>query len=99
MLLAESIREGIRAATFLSRPYGFNSPALSLQGVITASLGVSSVPTHATPGASVEQQKNELLKAADQALYQAKERGKNQSAAAEAGGAGPLRFKTGHERV
>jgi diguanylate cyclase (GGDEF)-like protein len=96
MDLAEAIREAIRAATFLSRPYGFNSPALSLQGTITASLGVSSVRTHATPGASVEQQKNELLKAADQALYQAKEKGKNQSAAAELTGGvgGRLRFKT-----
>ncbi len=84
MEIAERIREAIRSATFLSRPYGFNSPALSLQGTITASLGVSSVRTHATPATSVEQQKNELLRAADQALYQAKEGGKDRSAAAAA---------------
>ncbi|MEO8432424.1 MAG: sensor domain-containing diguanylate cyclase [Acidobacteriota bacterium] len=82
MEIAERIREAIRSATFLSRPYGFNSPALSLQGTITASLGVSSVRTHATPATSVEQQKNELLRAADQALYQAKEGGKDRTAAA-----------------
>ncbi len=82
MEIAERIREAIRSATFLSRPYGFNSPALNLQETITASLGISSVRTHATVPAAVEQQKNELLRAADQALYQAKEGGKDRSAAA-----------------
>jgi diguanylate cyclase (GGDEF)-like protein len=80
--IAESIREAIASATFLSRPYGFNSPALNLQGTITASLGVSSIEEHATPSAAVEQQKNELLRFADQALYQAKEGGKDRIAAA-----------------
>ena len=84
MEIAERIRDAIRSATFLSRPYGFNSPALNLQGTITASLGVSSVRMHATAGAPVEQQKNELLRSADQALYQAKEGGKNRIAAAQA---------------
>jgi len=75
--IAESIRDAIASATFLSRPYGFNSPALNLQGTITASLGVSSIEEHATPGSAVEQQKNELLRFADQALYQAKSEGRN----------------------
>ena len=85
-------RSGTRSAasTFLSRPYGFNEPALNLHGVITASLGVSSIRSHATPGASVEQQKNELLRAADAALYRAKEHGKDRCAAATPRGhAGP----------
>ncbi|MGE5277279.1 MAG: sensor domain-containing diguanylate cyclase [Acidobacteriota bacterium] len=80
---AEGIREAIRGATFLSRPYGFNEPALNLHGQITASLGVSSIRSHATPAASVEQQKNELLRSADAALYRAKQHGKDRSAAAE----------------
>jgi diguanylate cyclase (GGDEF)-like protein len=79
---AESIREAIRGATFLSRPYGFNEPALNLHGRITASLGVSSIRAHATPAASVEQQKNELLRSADAALYRAKSGGKDRAAAA-----------------
>ena len=86
MDIAELIREAISSATFLSRPYGFNSPALNLQGTITASLGISSVSTHATPDAAVEQQKNELLRSADQALYSAKEGGKDRIAAAGASG-------------
>jgi len=82
MEVAEAIRSSIRGATFLFRPYGFNEAALNLQGVITASLGLSSIRSHATPGASVEQQKNELLRAADTALYRAKERGKDRCTAA-----------------
>ena len=77
-----SIRHSIRSATFLFRPYGFNEPALNLQGVITASLGLSSIRSHATTGASVEQQKNELLRAADTALYRAKDHGKDRCTAA-----------------
>ena len=75
---AEAVRDAIRSATFLSRPYGFNEPALYLQGMITASLGVSSIRSNATAGASIEQQKNELLRYADAGLYQAKQRGKDQ---------------------
>jgi len=82
MEIAEAIRTAIRSATFLFRPYGFNEPALNLQGVITASLGLSSIRSHATAGASVEQQKNELLRAADTALYRAKEHGKDRCTAA-----------------
>jgi diguanylate cyclase (GGDEF)-like protein len=82
MAVAENIRRAVREATFLSRPYGFNSPPLNLSDTITASLGVSSIRSCATAGASVEQQKNELLRAADAALYKAKEHGKDQATAA-----------------
>jgi diguanylate cyclase (GGDEF)-like protein len=82
MTVAEDIRMAVREATFLSRPYGFNSPPLNLSSTVTASLGVSSIRSCATPAASVEQQKNELLRTADAALYKAKERGKDQSSSA-----------------
>ncbi|HEV2063194.1 MAG TPA: sensor domain-containing diguanylate cyclase [Thermoanaerobaculia bacterium] len=78
----ENIRRAVREATFLSRPYGFNSPPLNLADTITASLGVSSIRACATPAASVEQQKNELLRDADAALYKAKQHGKDQVMAA-----------------
>ena len=82
MEIAQSIRNTIRASTFLSRPYGFNDPALNLHGVLTASLGISSIRSHTTPGASVEQHKNELLRSADAALYRAKQMGKDRCVAA-----------------
>jgi diguanylate cyclase (GGDEF)-like protein len=80
--VAEAVRHAIKTTTFVPRPYGFNNPALNLQGMITASLGVASIRANATPGASVEQQKNELLHAADTALYRAKEHGKDRCIAA-----------------
>ena len=82
MEVAEAVRHAVRSTTFVPRPYGFNNPALNLQGTITASLGVASIRANATPAASVEQQKNELLHAADTALYKAKEHGKDRCLAA-----------------
>ena len=79
MQAAEVIREAIRSATFLSAPTDSTSRPSTCTAVITASLGVSSIRSHATPAASVEQQKNELLRAADAALYRAKEHGKDRS--------------------
>jgi len=82
--LSESIRAAIREGVYLSRPYGFNEPALSLR-TVSASLGVASVRENTTPGSSIEQQKNELLRAADAAMYRAKESGKNQCQLASPG--------------
>jgi diguanylate cyclase (GGDEF)-like protein len=82
--LCEAVREAILHSVFLPRPYGFNEPALSLKN-LSASLGISSVRQNATLGAPIEQQKNELLRAADTAMYRAKEGGKNLSIAADPG--------------
>jgi len=82
--LAENVRETIRRAVYLSRPYGFNEPALSLRN-LSASLGIASVRENTTAGAPIEQQKNELLRAADAAMYRAKETGKNQTQVAVPG--------------
>ena len=82
--LAENVRDTIRRAVYLSRPYGFNEPALSLRN-LSASLGIASVRENTTAGAPIEQQKNELLRAADAAMYRAKETGKNQTQVAVPG--------------
>jgi len=75
--VAERIRQAIQDWTFLPMSIGPGEPALSLKGVITMSLGVASYRKHCTPGRPPAEQKNELLKKADAALYGAKERGKN----------------------
>lgn len=82
--LAETVRETIRRGVYLSRPYGFNEPALSLRN-LSASMGIASVRENTTAGAPIEQQKNELLRAADAAMYRAKEAGKNQTQVATPG--------------
>ena len=75
--IAERIRAAIQDWTFLPMAIGPGEPALKLKGVITMSLGVASYRRHCTPGRPPAEQKNELLKKADAALYHAKDAGKN----------------------
>ena len=75
--IAERIRAAIQDWTFLPMAIGPGEPALKLKGVITMSLGVASYRRHCTPGRPPSEQKNELLKKADAALYHAKDAGKN----------------------
>lgn len=77
VVVAERIRRAIADWTFLPMAMGPGEPALNLKGVITMSVGVSSYRMHCTPGRSPAEQKNELLKKADSALYLAKTRGKD----------------------
>lgn len=75
--VGERIRQAIQDWTFLPMAIGPGEPALSLRGVITMSVGVASWRRHCTRERSAAEQKNELLKKADAALYHAKEAGKN----------------------
>ncbi|HYN40413.1 MAG TPA: sensor domain-containing diguanylate cyclase [Thermoanaerobaculia bacterium] len=77
MEIAERIRAAIQEWTFLPMSIGPGEPALKLKGVITMSFGVASYRRHCTPGRPPSEQKNELLKKADAALYHAKDAGKN----------------------
>jgi diguanylate cyclase (GGDEF)-like protein len=76
-LVAERIRAAIADWTFLPMAIGPGEPAISIKGVITMSIGVSSYRVHCPKGKSVAEQKNELLRRADSALYLAKTSGKN----------------------
>ena len=76
--LAEEIRRAIADNTFLSREWGYHMPALHLGGIISASIGLAQhVPQHGT-SASIDMEKNELVKRADAAMYRAKSQGRNQ---------------------
>jgi diguanylate cyclase (GGDEF)-like protein len=75
--VAEEIRRAIETTTFLEREWGFSMPPLRLAGILSASIGVA--PYVPDPGAAeaVDQEKNDLLRRADKAMYQAKSLGKN----------------------
>jgi diguanylate cyclase (GGDEF)-like protein len=75
--LAERIRQAISDWTFLPMAIGPGEPALNLKGVITMSIGISSYQVHCRGKKSTAEQKNELLRRADSALYLAKTGGKN----------------------
>jgi len=83
--IAERVRQAIAAWTFLPMAIGPGEPALNLEGIVTMSAGVASYRAHCTPGRPPAEQKNELLKKADAALYAAKTRGKNCVVAASTG--------------
>jgi len=75
--VAEEIRETIGATTFLEREWGFSMPPVHLRGVLSASVGVADYIPLAGVTEAVEQEKNDLLRRADAAMYEAKSRGKN----------------------
>ena len=77
LVVAEKIRHAIEEWTFLPMSIGPGEPALNLKGKITMSLGVATYRTHCSPTRSAADQKNQLLKRADSALYAAKLQGKN----------------------
>ena len=76
--ICEEIRDSIAGNTFLSREWGYRMPPLHLSGIISASIGLAQYVPHSGTSASVEQDKNELVKRADAAMYRAKSQGKNQ---------------------
>lgn len=76
--VGEEIRKTIESTTFLEREWALNNPPLKLRGILTASVGIAEhVPTTDTSMA-VEQEKSDLLRRADAAMYRAKSAGKNQ---------------------
>jgi diguanylate cyclase (GGDEF)-like protein len=76
--VGEEIRTIIAATTFLDREWALNNPPLHLRGILTASVGIAEhVPT-ADASMPVEQEKSDLLRRADAAMYRAKSLGKNQ---------------------
>lgn len=74
--IAERIRGAIANATFLERELGPDLPALRLRNTVTASLGVAA--TNGAPDRSGGKDPvQDLLRRADQAMYDAKAAGKN----------------------
>ena len=76
--IAEEIRQTIADTTFLAREWALNNPPLHLKGIVSASIGIAEHIPHDDSRILVEQEKSELLRRADSAMYQAKSQGKNQ---------------------
>ncbi|HEX8155391.1 MAG TPA: sensor domain-containing diguanylate cyclase [Thermoanaerobaculia bacterium] len=77
--VAEEIRRTVETTTFLAREWGFSMAPLHLSDILSASIGVAPYIPNASPETtSIELEKNDLLKRADAAMYEAKSRGKNQ---------------------
>jgi diguanylate cyclase (GGDEF)-like protein len=85
LAICEEIREAVEKTIFLSREWGFSMQPLNLRGILTASIGVAQHLPDRSSTASVEIDKNDLLKRADDAMYLAKSRGKNQVVVSRAG--------------
>ncbi len=100
---AQAVAERIRAAVEQSAPTFQPAPYADAQNPLSASLGVASIETldAAEEGAGSEQWLDELVRAADQALYRSKNEGRNRvSVARPARQPHPpaeVRQETGHE--
>lgn len=74
---AEQIRERIAGHTFLKTTGPQGEPALNLKGVITCSIGVASLASNIRHRKDMGKTVEALIKAADSAMYRAKDGGKN----------------------
>jgi len=78
LAVCEEIRHTIEATAFLDREWGFAMPAVHLRGVLSASIGIARHIPDPESARALDLEKNDLLRRADAAMYQAKALGKNQ---------------------
>ncbi|HEY2932740.1 MAG TPA: sensor domain-containing diguanylate cyclase [Acidobacteriota bacterium] len=72
---AERIRKAVEGGKFVTREYGFGLKPLNLENILTASVGVAHHKPVNNPKGNLK--KDDLLRRADAAMYQAKALGKN----------------------
>jgi diguanylate cyclase (GGDEF)-like protein len=75
--VCEDIRRTIEETEFLAREWGFSMPPLHLAGLLSASLGIAQHLPVTDSNESLDQEKSDLLRRADAAMYRAKSLGKN----------------------
>ena len=83
---AETVRQNIERHVFLATPDAHDPehlPALEIANVITASVGIATISQVSSTAGALDSStmKNELVRAADAAMYAAKDAGKNQTVA------------------
>jgi len=76
---AEELRKTIQDFVFINRPYPGGEKALRIKGVITSSIGLATLSPSVIIDAGCEKDdlRESLIKAADSAMYAAKQNGKN----------------------
>lgn len=75
--VGEAVCEILRTATFLRGSFTWAEGPVSLRSALTVSVGVAVYPQHLPRTGSTDLKKNLLMRAADQAMYRAKEEGKD----------------------
>ncbi len=80
---AERVRAAIESAVYLNKSMHPDEDPIELSGVITASVGVASQSRSVPPTGNSRVRAEALLRAADSAMYRAKEHGKNRVHIAE----------------
>ena len=80
---AEKIRLSIASNTFLKEGNGPDDPPLNISGLISCSVGVASLSANVGLKKNISETEEGLVRAADTAMYKAKESGKNKVCLAE----------------
>ncbi len=76
--VAQSIREALSVTAFLQGSFSWAEGPIYWRSPLTSSMGIAVYPVHLARKGTVDLKKNLLLRAADQAMYDAKGRGKDQ---------------------
>jgi diguanylate cyclase (GGDEF)-like protein len=81
--VAVEIQEALAETTFLQGSFTWAEGPIYWRSPLTCSVGVAVYPRHLPRQGTTDMKKNLLLRAADLAMYEAKEKGKNQIQVAE----------------
>ncbi|MFZ3072348.1 MAG: sensor domain-containing diguanylate cyclase [Thermodesulfobacteriota bacterium] len=76
-LLAEGLRKTIEGFVFLEKRTSMELPALKIKNIITISMGVASIKKNVRKILTINQTRDAIIKAADEAMYESKQNGKN----------------------
>lgn len=80
----ERIRKSIEEFVFLKHRYPGGERALRIAGLVTCSIGVSSLKANIDPPGAIKDSRDTLIKLADSAMYVSKQSGKNRITLASA---------------
>lgn len=76
-LLAEAIRKGVQEKMYMIDRGEQDGSFVNFKGILTTSIGIASYHDHVVQTGTLREKKNLFIRKADQAMYKAKELGKN----------------------